>query len=121
MRLLTPILLVPAIALAACSGGESGSSAAPAAKPDTYAVTLQNGTKGRMELRGDNSFILSDGDTGQAVREGTWRHQNGQFCLTDTQRPNEVCMDEAAGENGAFELSARGQVVMSFKPAGAAQ
>lgn len=121
MRIATLSLIAGATVLAAC-GNQGAAEAAGAgaegpAKPGSYLVTLQDGSQGRIALRPDMTFTLSERSDGRVLREGTWRQDAGQFCLNDTAREREVCMDQTAvGTSGAFTLGARGQVVMQLEP-----
>lgn len=116
MRITTLACMAAVVALAACGNPAKGQNDQGRAPGGAYKVTMMDGTTVDVDLKADGSFTMSE-PGGPVAREGTWRRTDGQFCLNDTARPREVCMDEApAGDNGGFDLSGRGKVVMQFRP-----
>ncbi len=120
MRITMLACVAAFVALAACGNPAKNQNDQGRSPSGAYKVTMMDGTEVVVDLKADGAFTMSE-PGGSAAREGTWRRADGQFCLNDTARPREVCMDEASvGENGGFDLSARGKVVMQFRPMAAA-
>ena len=120
MRITTLACMAAFVALAACGNPAKSQNDQGRSPSGAYKVTMMDGTAVDVDLKADGSFTMSESG-GPVAREGTWRRADGQFCLNDTARPREVCMDEApVGDNGGFDLSGRGKVVMQFRPMPAA-
>lgn len=101
-------LCLAAISLLASCDGQQESGAV---EPGIYAVAQSEGPPGTLVVRKDGTYADMEDNVPKPVDEGTWRYDDGQFCLESAASAGTLCFTETRGKNGEIVLAADGRTV----------
>lgn len=104
--------LVAAAALLASCGGQKSDGAV---QPGVYALSQSAGPPGTLVVKKDGSYVDMEDNVPKPVDRGSWRYEDGRFCLESAASAGKLCFVETVGKDGEIILADEGRTI-TLKP-----